>query len=137
MHCCLTVHVFHFSDCDELEAGMSLSNLVQNCFGKSLDKSNQFSNWENRPLRNEQILYAALDAYCLLEIYDVIKLECQKISIDINDLIQNFLTDNKNKLVFKKGNQTNQSVGNGNRLQQNQRQLKYNSVQSHQKKQNF
>lgn len=128
----------HFPDCDELEPGLSLSNLVEICFGKSLDKSNQFSNWENRPLRNEQILYAALDAYCLLEIYDVIKFQCQKIDIDINELIQTFLTDNKNKLVFKKTNQTNQSNGIGNRqMQQNQRQLKFNSVQNQQKKPNF
>lgn len=38
--------------------GTSLSSLVQLCLGKKLDKSNQFSNWEQRPLRKDQINYA-------------------------------------------------------------------------------
>ncbi|NXM95621.1 MUT7 Exonuclease, partial [Sylvia borin] len=50
------------------EKGLSL--LVQHVMGKPLDKREQLSNWEKRPLREEQILYAASDAYCLLEIYE-------------------------------------------------------------------
>ncbi|KAM6243813.1 exonuclease mut-7 homolog isoform 6-T6 [Porphyrio hochstetteri] len=50
------------------EKGLSL--LVQHVLGKPLDKTEQLSNWEKRPLREEQILYAATDAYCLLEIYE-------------------------------------------------------------------
>ncbi|XP_055661372.1 exonuclease mut-7 homolog isoform X6 [Falco peregrinus] len=52
----------------QLEKGLSL--LVQHVLGKPLDKTEQLSNWEKRPLREEQILYAASDAYCLLEIYE-------------------------------------------------------------------
>ncbi|XP_011870330.1 PREDICTED: uncharacterized protein LOC105563381 isoform X2 [Vollenhovia emeryi] len=50
----------------------SLSKLVELCFGQRLDKSDQFSNWELRPLRESQLIYAALDAHCLLEIYNVL-----------------------------------------------------------------
>lgn len=38
--------------------GTSLNNLVQLCLGRKLDKSNQFSNWEKRPLRQDQLTYA-------------------------------------------------------------------------------
>lgn len=36
----------------------NLSKLVELCLGQKLDKSNQFSNWELRPLRESQIVYA-------------------------------------------------------------------------------
>ena len=38
--------------------GESLSRLVHLCLGQPLDKSDQFSNWERRPLRESQMLYA-------------------------------------------------------------------------------
>ncbi|KAL7741445.1 hypothetical protein ACLKA6_000770 [Drosophila palustris] len=50
-------------------AGEALSDLSMVCLGKKLNKANQCSNWANRPLRREQILYAAMDARCLLLIY--------------------------------------------------------------------
>lgn len=36
----------------------SLSTLVELCLGEKLNKSDQFSNWELRPLREDQMIYA-------------------------------------------------------------------------------
>lgn len=53
-------------------------------------------------MRDEQIIYAALDAYCLIEIYEMIKNQCERNGIDFNELVHSFLVENKNKLSFKK-----------------------------------
>ena len=37
-----------------------LGLLVQQCFGKPLDKSQQLSDWERRPLKPEQVYYAGI-----------------------------------------------------------------------------
>ncbi|KAL7299335.1 hypothetical protein TKK_0007911 [Trichogramma kaykai] len=66
---------------DENFTNENLSKLVELCFGAKLNKSNQFSNWERRPLRENQIIYAALDAYCLLEIYNTLNLQCRRLGI--------------------------------------------------------
>ncbi|XP_072287435.1 exonuclease mut-7 homolog isoform X2 [Pyxicephalus adspersus] len=52
------------------EKGLSL--LVKDVLGKPLDKTEQLSNWDKRPLREDQITYAAADAYCLLEVFETL-----------------------------------------------------------------
>ncbi|KAF9134990.1 Exonuclease mut-7 [Mortierella sp. 14UC] len=46
-----------------------LSGLLARLCGHKLDKSEQCSQWEQRPLTASQLNYAASDAKCLLEIY--------------------------------------------------------------------
>ncbi len=48
----------------------SLSDACDALLGQSLDKTQQCSAWGNRPLTDAQRQYAALDAYCLLMLYD-------------------------------------------------------------------
>ncbi|KAF9089569.1 Exonuclease mut-7 [Mortierella sp. AM989] len=50
-----------------------LSNMVQTFCGKTLDKTEQCSDWERRPLTNKQLNYAAADARCLLDIHAVLE----------------------------------------------------------------
>lgn len=71
---------------DENVKSESLNKLVELCLGAKLDKSDQFSNWEQRPLRESQTIYAALDAYCLLEIYAVLAQQCEKADIPFHDI---------------------------------------------------
>ncbi|KAF8937916.1 Exonuclease mut-7 [Dissophora ornata] len=49
-----------------------LSGMLSRLCGKKLDKSQQCSHWEQRPLSQAQQVYAAVDAWCLLDIYEVL-----------------------------------------------------------------
>jgi len=37
-----------------------LSDLVKLCLGRPLDKAQQMSDWERRPLRRQQLVYAGI-----------------------------------------------------------------------------
>ncbi|KAF9172955.1 Exonuclease mut-7 [Mortierella sp. AD011] len=50
-----------------------LSNMVQMLCGKPLDKTEQCSNWERRPLTKSQLHYAVVDARCLLDIHEILE----------------------------------------------------------------
>ncbi|XP_055551478.1 exonuclease mut-7 homolog [Wyeomyia smithii] len=89
-----TVKNFRFPFAEET-TNKNLANLAKLCLGKKLDKSNQFSNWAQRPLRKEQLQYAALDAYCLLEIYDVIRKQLVKLKLDPGDILNGLLCETK------------------------------------------
>ena len=58
-----------------------LAGIVEALFGFHLDKREQVSNWDRRPLREAQITYAALDAFCLIEIWDALQTRCQEQNI--------------------------------------------------------
>jgi len=60
-----------------------LSKMVQQTIGAKLDKAEQISDWERRPLREAQIKYAALDAYCLIEMYDILTSRLSKIDQNV------------------------------------------------------
>ncbi|XP_026757336.2 exonuclease mut-7 homolog [Galleria mellonella] len=81
--------------------GNSLSSLVQSCFGLPLEKSEQCSNWELRPLRDTQILYAALDAYVLVEIYEFLQNLCQKQGINFDEICNDVMLERKKKTSKK------------------------------------
>ncbi|KHN25207.1 Putative exonuclease mut-7 like [Glycine soja] len=49
----------------------SLSTICTEVLGFSLSKELQCSDWSYRPLTEEQITYAAMDAHCLLDIFEV------------------------------------------------------------------
>lgn len=51
---------------------MSLSKLVAAVLGKPLDKTQQTSNWEQRPLSQQQQLYAAIDGHVLTVVFDAL-----------------------------------------------------------------
>ncbi|XP_021932280.1 exonuclease mut-7 homolog isoform X2 [Zootermopsis nevadensis] len=76
-------------------SGESLTRLVHLCLGRPLDKSDQFSNWERRPLRDSQKLYAALDAYCLLEVYDVLSQCAHEQDIPLFEICSEVMADVK------------------------------------------
>ncbi|XP_050362372.1 exonuclease mut-7 homolog [Nymphalis io] len=79
--------------------GNSLSSLVQACFGLPLEKAEQCSNWELRPLRNTQLHYAALDAFVLLEIYYYLQKRCVEQKINFDDICNDVMLERKLKSV--------------------------------------
>ena len=56
------------------EDGRGLAGLTEALFNKRLDKKYQVSDWSKRPLLEEQIKYAALDALICVKIYKELQL---------------------------------------------------------------
>ena len=55
--------------------GSSLSSMCEDVLGMPLDKRCTISDWHRRPLGAPQRVYAALDAYCCVQILDKISVE--------------------------------------------------------------
>ncbi|SOV73589.1 DNA binding protein, putative [Plasmodium sp. gorilla clade G3] len=93
----------------------SLQSLVKIYLKKFLDKKFRLSNWLNYNLLQEQILYAAIDAYASRQIYfnlDENKKNCQ--SYILNYIIQENLTKSNNqkfnKYTFKNNDLNNENI---------------------------
>jgi len=71
------------------EVKEGLSDFIFQCLGKTLSKDEQISDWERRPLRESQIIYAAADCYCLLDVYHFLKNTDSVKSYGIQELLQN------------------------------------------------
>lgn len=56
----------------------SLATICQEVLGVSLSKELQCSDWSRRPLSEEQKVYAAADAQCLLDIFNVFQANVEK-----------------------------------------------------------
>ncbi|XP_014504632.1 uncharacterized protein LOC106764767 [Vigna radiata var. radiata] len=67
----------------EPKQSKSLSTICSEVLGFSLSKELQCSDWSHRPLTEEQIRYAAMDAHCLLDIFKLF----QKKVVKEGDLI--------------------------------------------------
>ncbi|GIY67041.1 exonuclease mut-7 homolog [Caerostris darwini] len=50
-----------------------LSDLCEIILGQPLNKEERLCDWEKRPLTDSQLEYAALDAFCLVQMYDRLK----------------------------------------------------------------
>uniref|UniRef100_A0A914X0Q9 3'-5' exonuclease domain-containing protein n=1 Tax=Plectus sambesii TaxID=2011161 RepID=A0A914X0Q9_9BILA len=63
-----------------------LAALCVQFLGRPLDKTEQCSVWDRRPLRPSQLRYAALDAYCLLQIFERCVAWAEELGVDALDI---------------------------------------------------
>uniref|UniRef100_A0A915PK19 3'-5' exonuclease domain-containing protein n=1 Tax=Setaria digitata TaxID=48799 RepID=A0A915PK19_9BILA len=63
-----------------------LSALCERVLGEPLDKTEQCSVWDRRPLRDLQLRYAALDAYCMLMLYEKCVDWASRLDLSINEI---------------------------------------------------
>ncbi|KAE9420357.1 hypothetical protein Angca_004912 [Angiostrongylus cantonensis] len=68
-------------------ANRGLSYICERVLGRPLDKTEQCSVWDRRPLRSSQLRYAAMDAYCLLLIYDVCCRWAERLGVPIEEIL--------------------------------------------------
>ncbi|KAJ9539585.1 hypothetical protein OSB04_026091 [Centaurea solstitialis] len=71
-------HLHHKQTTRKTKVTKSLSFICQELLGISLSKELQCSDWSRRPLTEDQRTYAAMDALCLLEIFNVFQLRLLK-----------------------------------------------------------
>ncbi|GFT20528.1 exonuclease mut-7 homolog [Nephila pilipes] len=74
-----------------------LSKLCEIILGQPLNKEERLCDWEKRPLSESQIQYAALDAHCLIQMYDKLKQDAVEKNFNFDHLanVSMFLTTNQ------------------------------------------
>ena len=77
---------------DEIPPTISLENLVKYICKIPLTKEERAGNWESRPLRREQLIYASRDAHFLIVIYN-----------NLVNTITHFLPENESKDFIEGG----------------------------------
>lgn len=70
--------------------GKGLKDLTRQFLNKNIDKRMQMSDWSIRPLREEQILYAAIDAYVLVHVFDEVRNRLWAKKVDIYDALEKY-----------------------------------------------
>lgn len=71
--------------------------------GLRLNKEEQFSNWESRPLRKAQILYAATDAYCLVDVFNILKGRAESLGVNFDDILTKLIKKKTAPMVAQAG----------------------------------
>lgn len=72
-----------------------LAKLVATLLRKQLKKEQQFSNWETRPLRPDQMNYAAMDVLAVLKIYEKLRSLCEEKKLDFQELLDAYKSGKK------------------------------------------
>lgn len=69
-------------------SNLGLSALTKLCFNKNLNKALAISNWAVRPLRSEQLTYAALDAHVALDIFHTVNNILKQLNLSYKNVIK-------------------------------------------------
>ncbi|KAK9766912.1 Exonuclease mut-7 [Basidiobolus ranarum] len=82
--------------------GTGLAALVKSVLKCDLDKKFQISDWERRPLLDDQMLYAANDAYCLLDLANGLNGIIEDVTTEVSALLKKSIEPTTITLTMKR-----------------------------------